>query len=149
MSEKLQQVLRTLQTRFGFEVVQPTISLTKIRVLGRIQQAQQRNWMAGVQHILLVAEKREWGIDISRQYFVRGDTLVFAWRVIIQAQNKNLEQYADDIITTFNNAPRARVELDEQALPVRGPRSTMNSRGKGASSGGSLPSILQRQVAGA
>lgn len=145
MSE-LQEVLTALTKRYGFEVVQPTLSTNKIRVLGRIQEAQERNWMVGIEHLLTVADGRAWNVDVSRQYFLRGPSLVYAWRLIIQAPE--LEQHVDDIVTTLNNAPRAKFQVEEQALPVRGRRSTMNANGKGASSAGTLPSILQRKVGG-
>ena len=138
-------VLNALHTRFGFEVLQPTIGEKQIRALGRVHAQHEDNWKVGMQHILSIAEGAEWSADISRQYFLRGGVLVYAWRVIFQGGD--MAALAPHILATLNNTPRARVELMEQPLPgVKGQRTMMNKRGKGAGSADSTPLLLQQRA---
>ena len=143
MSEQA-DVLEMMRTRFGFDVVQPTASPNQLRVLGRVPSEQERNWLVGVQHMLSVSEKTPWSVDISRQYFLRSGVLVYAWRVIFQGEG--IEQYMEGIVAALSNAPKARFEVEEQALSVNGARSTMNTKGKGASSSGTTPLLLQQRA---
>ena len=52
-------------------------------------------------------------------------------------------------MAVIESCPRAKFEVEEQALPgVSGQRRTMNARGKGASSAGSVPLIVQQRSGG-
>ena len=144
LTEGMSKVLGALRARFGFDVVNPTATDKQLRVLGRVHPEQERNWLAGVQHMLSVSEKAAWSVDISRQYFLRGGVLVYAWRVIFQGEG--LEQYVNSIVSSLGGAPRAQFEVEEQVLSVLGTRNTMNARGKGASVQGTTPMLLKQRA---
>ncbi len=140
--EHTQAILMALRTRFGYEAVQVSQNPKQVRLLGRIPQQQTRNWQVGRHHIFLNERSHPWTVDISRQYFLRGEVEVFGWRLIFQGDN--LAEHVKSITQTIMSAPRAKFELEEQALPgVSGPRRTMNDKGRGAGSAGAIPLILQ------
>jgi hypothetical protein len=69
-------------------------------------------------------------VDISKQYFLRNDQVVFGWRLIFQG---DLVTNMADMVQSIINAPRPRAILEEQALPgVRGDRNSPGASGKGA-----------------
>jgi hypothetical protein len=142
MSEQAQALVNALATRFGFELRTHDIRENQFRFLGKVPPEFSRNWIVGVHHLLKKSLHTEWTLDISRQYFLRGDALVWGWRLIFQ--HSDINSQAPDIITAIGAAPRAKFEVTEQRLPgVKGPRRTMNARGKGASPAGTPPMLIQ------
>lgn len=146
MSEEATQALITaLTNRFGFETRQQDSRPNQLRLLGRVPQAHARNWTIFRQHMLEVSMKRSWSYDGSRQDLLRGGALVWGWRLIFQ--HEDIEAQVPDIIGVIQSCPRAKFEVEEQALPgVQGQRRTMNARGKGASFSGSVPLIVQQKA---
>lgn len=139
-----QALIDVLQQRLGFETVKPTITENQIRLAGRVGQAHTRNWVVASQHLLTVQGSAPWSLDLSKHYFLRAEQMVYTWRLIFQAEN--IAQYIPHIIGSIQNAPRARFEVEEQALPgVKGQRAMMNKRGKGASAAGSVPMIVRQK----
>lgn len=141
------QLLQALNRRFGFETVTQNVGTKQIRVVGRVSPDYKRNWLVGIQHLLTQEQSSPWSVDISRQYFLRNGVVVWGWRLIFQ--HEDLEAMCTDVIATVSNAPRARFEVEEQALPgVSGQRHTMTSKGKGAAPAGTPPLLVQRKVGG-
>jgi hypothetical protein len=113
-------------------------------VVGRVGPDHKRNWVVGIQHLLVQEQSKPWNVDISRQYFLRNGVVVWGWRLIFQ--HEDIEAMCGDIIKVIAAAPRARFEVEEQALPgVTGPRHTMTARGKGSAAAGTPPLIIQRR----
>lgn len=140
-----------LKSRFGFEVRDINQSSSKqLRILGRLPTARMGDWLVGMHHVSLHVLQRQntWSVDFSKQYFLRNGRIVYAWRIIIQADS--VEKYAQDIINAFSGAPRsARGEVME--IPLMGAssfRTGRNPSGKGASTIGGkddfIPTRLQR-----
>lgn len=139
------QLLQALNRRFGFETVTQSVGTKQLRVVGRVGADHKRNWLVGIQHLLTQEQSRPWSVDISRQYFLRNGVVVWGWRLIFQ--HEDLEALYADVISAINNAPRARFEVEEQALPgVSGQRHTMTSKGKGSAPAGTPPLLVQRKV---
>ncbi len=124
-----------LKSRFGLEVrdmSQP--SPKQLRILGRLPQVRMGDWLLGMHHVCTHVARRPntWTVDFSKNYFVRNGKIVYAWRIIIQAES--VEKYAQDIINAFTGAPHsARGEIME--IPLMGASTIRgrNDRGKGAS----------------
>ncbi len=131
----LEDLVRMLQMRGGFEVVNHQAAPNQLRLLGRVRNPSMDAWILVVNQLKSVEESAPWSIDISKQYFRRGGKLMFAWRVILQAEN--VEQCYAHVAQSVSNSPRARTIIEEQPLP--GARSDRNApsvanRGKGAQS---------------
>jgi len=80
-------VLANLTSRYGFQVVTQSVSTSQIRVVGRVHPNHRRNWIVGMQHLLLQASRSPWNVDVSRQYFLRGELMVWGWRLIFQHED--------------------------------------------------------------
>ena len=132
---ELSDLVRVLQARGGFEMVNHQAAPNQLRLLGRVRKPAVDSWLLVTNQLLAVSEKAGWGIDISKQYFRRGGKLMFGWRLILQG--KDVEQHYASVAQAVHNSPRARKILDEQALPgARANRNqpSINNRGKGAQS---------------
>lgn len=129
---KVDSLLYKLQERGGFEVVNNTPSANQVRLMGRVPKPAMAGWLILVQRLLLQSDRSPaWSVDISKQYFLRNDQVVFGWRLIFQG--KELEAHLYEIEQTITNAPRARAFVDEQILAgAQANRNAPNSSGKGA-----------------
>jgi hypothetical protein len=142
MTEQAQALLNALHSRFGYEMRTHDVRPNQIRFLGKVPPEYSRNWVVGMRHLLLKSMASTWNFDLSRQYFLRGEQMVWGWRLIFQ--HEDIGSQVGDIITSINAAPRARFEVTEQRLPgVKGQRRTMNAKGKGASAAGTPPLLIQ------
>lgn len=129
-SEQISQILQNLHVRGGFEVVNKSAKDTQIRLMGRVPKQSMAGWLIIVQRLLL-ASGAGWSADISKQYFLRNERVVFGWRVIFQGPE--LETHITAIEQVITNAPRARAVVDE--VPLVGARASRNepgNTGKGA-----------------
>ena len=140
-----QEIVQALAVRFGFETVDVNEAPNQIRIIGRVVQAHTRNWLIGVHHLLATAEATPWNLDISRQYFLRDGSLVYAWRMIFQ--HAEVATHIPQIVSAIAGAPRARFEVEEVAIS-QGPRTMMNERGKGAASAGTPPLLIRQRMGG-
>lgn len=135
--------------RTGFQTILPTERPTQLRVVGRVPASTMPGWLELVTELLTQAEVSvSWSLDVSKQYFLREGSLVYAWRLIFQADK--LQDCQEEIIELLRASaprPRPQAEVTEQPLSVLGPRNTYNSAtGKGASSAGTAPAILKRRA---
>ena len=130
-------------------------SENQIRLIGRVPKQHAPNWKAALDYLLKIEQSKPWSLDISQHYFMRGGAVVFAWRIIVQGQN--IQSSYQDLLNTLKAAPRAQMsnpsgtisggEVVEQRLSVIGPRKGgVNARGKGASTAGTPPLIIQGGV---
>lgn len=120
-----------LRERGGFEVVNQAPSASQLRLMGRVPKPAMPGWLIIVQRLLIQASKAAWSVDISKQYFLRNDQVVFGWRLIFQGQD--LEQHLPAIGQVIVNAPRARAFVSEQILAGASPtRNEPGPTGKGA-----------------
>lgn len=145
MSDAQQQLIDTLQQRLGFQVVTKSFTDKQVRLEGRVPRAHEQGWRPAMQHLLIAAASAPWSVDVSQHYFVPDNlVMVYSWRLIFQADS--IADHLHSIIGHVRNAPRVRREVDEQPLPgVSGQRTMMNTRGKGASSAGSVPLIVRQR----
>ncbi len=130
-ADSLLNLLNKLHQRGGFEIVNRTASDKQARLMGRVPKPAMPGWLIIVQRLLLRADKAAWSVDISKQYFLRNDQVVFGWRLIFQGPE--LEKALPDIEQTVLNAPRVRAFVDEQVLAgASGSRNEPGPTGKGA-----------------
>ncbi len=129
---KVDSLLHKLQERGGFEVVNNTQGASQVRLMGRVPKPAMAGWLILVQRMLIQSDKSpNWSVDISKQYFLRNEQVVFGWRLIFQG--KELEAYLYEVEQTITNAPRARAFVDEQVLAgAQASRNAPDATGKGA-----------------
>lgn len=111
---KVEDLVRTLKMRGGYEVVKNTSGANRLRLLGRVPSQLMKGWLIIVQQLLVRNEQAPWDVDISRQYFLNEGKVMFGWRLIFQGES--IEQHFVDIITTITNSPRPRATVEEQPL---------------------------------
>ncbi len=122
-------VMHALAARAGFETVNKQHGPTQLRLIGRVQRAAVGGWLLVVHRLLQSSGTKGWTADISKQYFLRDNKLVFGWRFILQGEN--IPQHYPAVVQLIASSPRARAVVEEQALP-------------GASSGRNAPSLQSR-----
>lgn len=83
---------------------------------------------------------------MSKQYFLRGDKLVFGWRLILQGAS--LEEQLPVIVTTVSAIQRVQQSADEVPLYSNPNRNTLSGTGKGAQPMGSavVGPMAMRQI---
>jgi len=122
-----------LQKRVGFEIISQNTAANQIRYFGRVRPTHMPIWLEAMRQLLLVAG-HGWSLDLSKQYFLRGDKLFFGWRIILQAQD--LAGHLPAIIDVLQRVQIAPRELDEVRLHA-GPDRNALRNGKGAQPMGS------------
>jgi len=129
---QVDSLLQQLRGRGGFEVVNNTSTAGQVRLMGRVKREAMPGWLIIVHRLLVRSNsQKSWSVDISKQYFLRDERVVFGWRLIFQG--KELEAALGDIIQSIVNAPRPRAFVEEQALAGARPnRNEPGSTGKGA-----------------
>jgi len=141
-------VCTVLTRKCGFEVISGKELPKQLRIMGRCHPDRWNFFLPVIHRLLTFSEDPSvgWTVDISKPYLLRNDRVLFAWRLIFQAQ-QIAEQYADIVDTITGAAGPTRVELSSQLLPGYKPgdiRGGVNAKGKGASSAGSLPMAVTR-----
>lgn len=119
----------TLYQRAGYESVDNKVTATQVRFFGRVRQANMPMWLAIMKDLLLASEGAPWSIDLSRQYFLRGDKLYFGWRIILQGENiqQHMQAVAAVVQASTPPAPRQADEVRLHAPPNR--NALRNGRG--------------------
>lgn len=141
-------VYAALMRKSGFEVIQEKETDKQLRLMGR-SPVDRWNFFVPVMHRLLTASAKPgalWTCDISKQYLLRNDQVLYAWRLIFQA-DALAEQYGDIAKTILSALSPSRVELQSQLLPGCKPgdvRGGFNAKGKGTGAAGSLPLAATR-----
>jgi hypothetical protein len=140
-----------LRMKAGIVPAEQTKGTNQLKLLCRLQSDRLPNWKV-VMHRLKKAElDADWSVDISKVFFLKNNSphgmLVQGWRIIIKSVN--LDASLADVARHVRNAPNARVELEEVALPGGGQHRNINTAGgKGAAplsgSRGSGPSAGPR-----
>lgn len=118
-----------LQQRVGFEAIQQETKPNQVRYFGRVRPSHMPTWLAAMRDLLQVAEKAPWSIDLSRQYFLRGDKLFFGWRIIIQGPE--LHQYLPQVVDVIQRVQIVTRQVDEVPLYARPDRNALRN-GRGA-----------------
>lgn len=128
---KRRRLYTALQAKVGLSVGEENVSDKQIRALFRLSDAQMRQWLVVMHHLLLNERNAEWSIDISKKYFLMGNKTVQGWRIIIRSDN--LDKAVNHISQLVNASPNARFQVDQMPLIGRSAdRNTVNSMGKGA-----------------
>ena len=118
----------------GFESLQSSDGERQMRRFGRVRPQRQAVWLGAVEALLRSARDQPWDVDISRQYFLRGEKLMWGWRVIFQGDQ--LSQHIDGINAVVLSARPAVQQLEEVPLSVSPNRNQVRN-GKGAQPTGS------------
>lgn len=120
-----------LGRRYHFEAVNQSVATGQIRFMGRVADTAVADWLVAVHRMLQAEKTHDWGIDISRKYFLRNDKLFYGWRVIFKAEN--LPDALAELITVADQAPKAVTTVEEGLLVGSGShRRGINARGRGA-----------------
>jgi hypothetical protein len=128
---QIEDLLHKLQVRGGFETVNNTGTNTQLRILGRVPKDAMNGWLIVVQRFLAASEKADWTVDVSKQYFLKNEKVVFGWRLIFQGDT--VWDQIDELGKIVTNAPRPRAVVDEQPLSGANPnRNVPSATGKGA-----------------
>jgi len=137
------ELVRAMNQKTGFELVEHTSSPTQLRLLGRVpldrSGANMNNWLLLTRHVLIQSAKGAWSADISKDYFVRSDKLVYAWRVIFQS--KSIEDSFTEILQVIGGTKESRHnEVTEMPLPgVSADRNSTEGGRRGAGLSGQVP----------
>jgi hypothetical protein len=143
-------IYKALAKKCGFEVVQEIETNDRLKVIGRCS-LDRWSFLLPVIHALLTASEQasQWSCDISKNYILNEGKVLYCWRIIFQG-TPIVSSYVK-ILSVIDSASRpARVELDSMLLPGCKPnqvRGGVNARGKGSSSIGEFPLILQSKNA--
>lgn len=128
-----------LERKTRFQVLGHTESETQLRLMGRQPKDQMgmntAGWLLVCTNLLKRSGKSGWTVDVSKHHFLRGEMIIYSWRLIFQAEVELKSKY-DEIVRTILQAPQAsRGEVTE--MPLVGARPDRNAsggigRGKGA-----------------
>ncbi len=141
-------LLDVLQQKAGFTTLTHTPKASQLRITGRCHPDRWGFFLPVIYTLQRTALKdAHWSCDISKQYFIRNDRLVYTWRLIFQSEG--LEEKYAYIANVVRGAPNpSRVEVEEVLLPgykVGDVRGGVNDKGKGVASAGSAPMILSKR----
>lgn len=114
----LDDLFAVLQHKAGLEVVNHTLTApSRLRVLGRLPMDRAgtniNNWKVLMDRLLTATERgRPWSVDLSKSYFKKAGKVVYAWRLIFQADEVE-KQYAD-IINIIRTSPQAARQVPDE-----------------------------------
>jgi len=102
-------------------------------------------WLQLVQRLLALAEKSTWDLDVSKQYFLRGDKLVFGWRLILQGAG---QEDLTALVAAISAVQRVQQSAEEVPLYSNPNRNSLSGTGKGAQPMGSavVGPMAMRQI---
>lgn len=145
MEHPYANLLAVFHHKAGFETVTHTQKANQLRITGRCHPDRWGFFLPVIYTLQRTAEKDgTWSCDISKQYFIRNDRIVYAWRLIFQSEG--LSERYEYIANVVRGAPNpTRVEVEEVLLPGYKPgdvRGGVNAKGKGVASTGSVPMII-------
>lgn len=116
----LRDLQAALNKKSGFEVVDHSESEGRLRLMGR--QPKDRlgvnlnNWLLVVRSLLRRSPAAPWKVDISKEYFLRGEQVLYGWRLLFQGED--IASHYEDIFAAIMNAEHtSRGELTEFPLP--------------------------------
>lgn len=151
---KVEDLLNRIAKSKTLEVVEWKDSPTRLRLVGRINKAVQRQWKSIMLNLLLLEKKSVVSVDISRIYLLTGseDDVVFAWRVIFQKEG--VETAYDHIAHVFSTskpvalsveiATSEEVPLVGRRVPTRGRVGPAGSFPVGPAAAASVSSTWQK-----
>ena len=139
---------RALNQKAGFEVVEESSTPSQLRLLGRIpldrEGQNMNNWLIIMRQLLSQSATSPWKVDISKHYFLLAGKVVYAWRVIFQAEA--IDPHLGDIATVVNSAPQSsRTELTE--IPLAGASRDRNSTVGGRRGAGPIGAVAVGPIA--
>ncbi len=147
-------VFSALAKKAGFTVLEEKETEKQLRIIGRCLPDRWPFFAPVVSTILDFSEREDipWTCDPSKLYMKKASKLVYGWRLIFQvsaaATSHNMGLVYGSICSAILSAPLpARVEVDTVLLPGHRPgqvRGGVNAKGKGSSSAGAMPMILNR-----
>ena len=139
----LRDLQAALNRKSSFEMVDHTNGVDQLRVIGRQKGdpmgVNLNNWLLVVKNLLQGQMNAQWKVDISKNYFLRGEHVIYGWRLIFQTPDGSpLEPHIPAIVKAIMTAPHtATGELKEFPLPgyQKGAldRNVSDGRSRGAS----------------
>jgi hypothetical protein len=135
-------LVQAMNQKAGFELVEHSVSASQLRLLGRVPLDKlglnMNNWLIVIRQLLLECAKASWKTDISKDYFLMGDKVVYAWRIILQAES--IDAHLAEIIQVVLGAPQSsRSEVTEMPLP--GVNANRNSTAGGRRGAGPIDRV--------
>lgn len=127
----IDDLIRTLKMRGGYEVVSNNSGANQVRLIGRVPPQLLKGWLIIVRQLLVRSDEAPWSADISKSYFLRSGKVMFGWRLIFQGTD--IEQHIVDMVTTITNSPRPRATVEEQ--PLAGASANRNRQTPGSLKG--------------
>lgn len=129
----LRDIQAALHKKSSFEVIEHSEADNQLRVMGRQPRDQMNtnlaNWLLVVRQVLQQSAKLPWSVDVSKQYFLRGDNVIYGWRLIFQGEG--IKEHYESILQTVLGAPfTSRGELTEFPLPGAPPDRNVPEGGK-------------------
>lgn len=141
-------LLGELNKKSQFEPVDLQESAAQIRIMGRVRadgtNANVANWLLLVRNLLIRVQVTgcPWRADVSKSYFLKGEKVVYGWRLVLQAPGLDVRTCIPDMISTVRGAPQAsHVSVEEVPLVGASPNRNSLNRGKGAGSVLNAPPI--------
>lgn len=122
-------LLDALEKKVGFGVVNVSLTTGQLRIMGRVRQNSVPTWLLMMERLLVQGASAGWNVDLSKQYLMRGQKLLYGWRVIFQADN--IVEHLKDITVVVSSVPIVRRQLDEVPLHASPNRNALRM-GKGA-----------------
>lgn len=141
-------VIAALAQKTGFEMVTEKETEKQYRFTGRCHPSRWSFLLPVVYQLHRDSTAPSaWKNDISKQYILFQDRVLYCWRFIFE--HESIASQYEGIVRAIRSAPLpARVEVTEVLLPgykagdIRG---GVNAKGKGAASAGTSPMILNRR----
>lgn len=132
------RLARALESTGLVQPVQSSFADNRVNVLCRLQAGNESKWVEVVKKILIAAEQERgavhaWQTHICRNYFLKGDNLVFGWNISIQSQQ--MSSTLDVLSRLIRGEPiREKAPVEElEEFPLHAPanRGVPNEKGKG------------------
>lgn len=132
MAKLYDPILQAMKVKAGFQALDVNEGKGRLRILGRVPQSQTTrntlNWLI-VAYRLLKASNQVYKVDVSKQYFIKNDRIVFAWRLVFEGND--LEKYYEFITNVVKESPQtATFDLSEE-VPLHGVAADRNNTAGG------------------
>lgn len=139
MPTGIREIQAALHKKSGFEVLEHKEGTSQLRIAGR--QPKDRmgmntpNWLLVCTNLLKKSSGSKWSLDVSKHHFLRGESIIYSWRLIFQCEGSIREHYEEILKAIHGASHTSRGEITE--MPLAGASKDRNAaggvgRGRGA-----------------